>query len=113
MKTKKKPVIQTETETFQQPLAWWGEVQQKSLTLAKWMSLFEAVNIIADNADDKKIPLDEVVFSPLDIMDYMSATEDIYLRKILEEDYKINICHNEDASEEIKNLFPEVVVDLN
>ncbi len=105
--------VQTETETFQQPLAWWGEVQQKSLTLAKWMALFEAVNLIADKAEEKNVPLDEVEFSPLDIKEYMHSTEDIYLRKILEEDYKINICHNEDASEEIKNLFPEVHVDLN
>lgn len=98
------------TETFQSPLAWWGHAQEKSAVLARWMSLFEAVNIIADKAEEKNIPLEKVEMSPLDIRDFMSATEDIYLKKILESDYKIKICYEEDASEDIKNLMDPVDV---
>jgi hypothetical protein len=107
-----KTIKTEETEVYQNPLAWWGEAQEKSLTLAKWIALYEAVNLIADKAAEKNIPLEEVEFKPLDIRDYMSSTQDIYLRKILEEDYKINICHNEDASSEMKKLFPEIDIEL-
>ena len=109
MKTKNKPKINTNVEeVYQSPLSWWGEAQEKSLTLAKWMAFFEAVNIIADKAEEKSISLDDIDFKPLEIRKYMAATEDIYLRKILEEDYKIKICHNDDASKEIKDMFPEL-----
>lgn len=100
-------------ETYQSPLAWWGETQEKALTLAKWMAFYEAVNCIADKAEEKNIPLDEVDFKPLKIREYMEATQDIFLRKILKEDYHINICHNEDASKEIKDIFPELDVNFN
>lgn len=108
---------QTKTETptqefYQNPLEWWGEAQEKCLTMAKWMAFYEAVNIIADKAEEKKIPLEKVEFKPLKIREYMSSTQDIYLRKLLKEDYKINICHNEDASDEIKKIFPEIDVSL-
>jgi hypothetical protein len=109
MKTK---TPKPEPEIYQNPLAWWGETQEKSLTLAKWMALYEAVNLIADKAEEKNISMNEVEFKPLEIRDYMNSTQDIYLRKILEEDYKINICYNEDASVEIKKLFPEIDIDL-
>jgi len=101
-----------ETEVYQNPLDWWGEAQEKSLTTAKWIALYEAVNLIADKATEKKIPLDKIEFKPLEIREYMSSTQDIYLRKLLMEDYKINICHNEDASSEMKALFPEIDVSL-
>lgn len=109
MKTTSHP----ETEIYQSPLAWWGEAQEKSLTLARWMALYEAVNLIADKAEEKQIPIEKVEFKPLEIKDYINSTQDIYLRKILKEDYKINICHNEDASPAMKKLFPEIDVELN
>jgi len=99
-------------EIYQNPLEWWGEAQEKSLTMAKWMAFYEAVNLIADKAEEKKIPLEKVEFKPLKIREFMADTQDIYLRKLLMEDYKINICHNEDASEEIKKIFPEIDVSL-
>jgi hypothetical protein len=110
MKTKTTEPLQE--ELYQNPLAWWGETQEKSQILSKWMALYEAVNVIADKAEERNIPLDEVEFKPLDIRDYIASTQDIYLRKILQEDYKINICHNEDASEHFKNFFPEIDVKL-
>lgn len=89
-------------EVQQNPLSWWGKTQEKSLTLARWMALYEAVNIIADKGEEKKIPLEQVEFKPLDIRDYMNATEDIFLRKILQEDYKIHICCNEDFPDPVE-----------
>jgi hypothetical protein len=104
--------IQPETEVYQNPLAWWGETQQKASTLAKWMALYEAVNIIADKAEEKNISLDDIEFKPLDIRDYMASTEDIYLKKILEEDYNIQVCYHEDVSQEMKDLFNPIEVEI-
>lgn len=111
MKTKKQTLINS-TETHQNPLAWWGKAQEKSATLARWMALYEAVNLIADKAEEKSIPLENVEISPLDVRDYMQATEDIFLKKILEEDYKIKICYLDDAPKEYKDLFTDVDVEL-
>ena len=110
---KTKSVENTQEEFYQNPLAWWGKTQEKSQILSKWMALYEAVNVIADKAEEKGIPLEDVEFKPLDIRDYISSTEDIYLRKILQEDYRINICHNEDASDEFKDMFPEIQVKMD
>jgi hypothetical protein len=92
---------ETTIEPRQSPLAWWGNTQEKSLTMARWMALYEAVNIIADKGEEKDIPLEKIEFKPLDIRDYMNATEDIFLRKILQEDYKIHICCDEDFTESL------------
>lgn len=76
------------------------------------MALYEAVNLIADKAEEKNVPLEQVEFKPLDIRNYIAATEDVFLRKLLEEDYRINVCHNEDAPKEIKDIFPEIDVEI-
>lgn len=97
MKTKKISKNQS-TEEIQSPLAWWGKTQEKSLTLAKWMAFYEAVNIIADKAEERNIPFEDVKLCPLDIRDYINSTQDIFLRKLLEEDYKIQIYHSEEST---------------
>lgn len=106
MKTKtKKPkhiaeISELEEHTsYQAPLAWWGAAQEEASVLSRWMALYEAVNIIGDKCDEKGIPLESINFNPLDIRDYMRATENIYLRKILKLDYKIDLCYEENSSE--------------
>ena len=105
MKTKTMPIAE---EYTQKPLSWWGDAQEKSLTLAKWMSLYEAVNYIADKADEKQIPLEDIDFKPLDIRDYIESTQDIFLRKILEHDYKIIICPSSENSKEVSDVDIEI-----
>ena len=102
----------TTPEANQNPLVWWKEAQEKSTVLARWMALYEAVNLIGDKADERNIPLEKIKISPLDIEDYMAATEDIFLKKILEEDYKIKICHLDDAPPEYKEIFNDIDVEL-
>lgn len=93
-----------ETDALQNPLNWWDKTHEKASTLARWISLYEAVNLIADKAEEKNIKLEDVQFKPLDIYDYMSATENINLKRILNELYKIQICYSEDASDEFKDF---------
>lgn len=103
MQNTKKPNTKDLNIQTLNPLVWWDNVQQKASTMARWMALYEAVNIIADKATEKKIPFEKIELSPLDIRDYMSATEDIFMKKILETDYKITVCYSEDDSSPFVN----------
>ena len=47
--------------------------------LCRWTALEEAVNIIGDKCDDKKLDFETVQLNPLDIFDYVEkATDNIY-----------------------------------
>ena len=60
----------------------WEDVHDEASTLSKWMALYEAVNIIANQAKDKGISPEKIVYKPKPIKNYIKATEDIYLKKI-------------------------------
>jgi hypothetical protein len=86
----------------------WKTIHEETSVLAKWIALYEAVNILADKADEKGMPFKKVDLKPLAIKKYISSTENIILKKLLKNDYNIDICYddnyeNEDFSEyEIK-----------
>jgi hypothetical protein len=47
--------------------------------LCRWTALEEAVNIIGDKCDDRKLDFETVQLNPLDIFDYVEkATDNIY-----------------------------------
>jgi|694.fasta_scaffold72262_4 hypothetical protein len=93
MKTKEK---NTHTKTIE----WWDKTHNESAMLSRWICLYEAVNLIANIAEEKGVNPEEIVYKPKAIRDYISATENIILKKILEEDYKIEICYSEEPSKE-------------
>jgi hypothetical protein len=78
---------------------------EDSAMWARWIALYEAVNIIMDKAEDRKIPLDDIVFKPLDIRDYISATEDIIHRKILSQEYNIKLDYKEENNKKEEYQF--------
>jgi len=109
MKTKKPKHIAQVSESeehtsYQAPLAWWGAAQEEASVLSRWMALYEAVNMIGDKCDEKNIPIENISFNPLDIKDYIRSTENIYLRKILKLDYKIDLCYEETSQELTTNI---------
>ena len=59
----------------------------KLYALSRWAALFESVNMIADKAEEKQIPFENIELKPLKILEYVDATSDIIMRKLLE-DYK-------------------------
>jgi hypothetical protein len=73
-------------------------VTEDSAKWARWIALYEAVNIIIDKAEDRKIPLEKIVFKPLDIRDYIASTEDIIHRKILSQEFNIRIDYKEEKT---------------
>jgi hypothetical protein len=72
------------------------KITEESGCLARWIALYEAVNIIADKGEEKGIKLEKIEFKPLDIKDYIEGVQDIIHRKILAELYGIHIHTNEE-----------------
>ena len=80
-------------------LEWWDKTYSEASQLARWIALFEAVNMVADKAEEKNIPFNKVDIKPLAIYKYMESTENIILNKILEEVYNIKVSYSEETSE--------------
>jgi hypothetical protein len=70
-------------------------VYKESAKEARWIALYEAVNMIFDKAEDLKMDPDNVEVHPLKIKEYMEATTDIYQRQILKNDYGIDLIYSE------------------
>lgn len=86
-------------------LKWWEKTYDEASELARWICLFEAVNMIADKAEEKKLPFDKLDIKPLAIYKYMEATENIILKKVLEQIYNIEICYSEENLDTIDYSF--------
>lgn len=67
----------------------WSVIHEESATWARWIALYEAVNIIADMAEQKKQSFNSKL-KPIAISKYIESTQDMYLRKILEQEYNFN-----------------------
>ena len=72
---------------------------------ARWIALYEAVNLIIDKAESKNIKLEDIVFKPLDIKDYIASTEDIILRKLLKEEHNIDISYQDEPPKKEEYQF--------
>lgn len=77
----------------------WEVIHAESSKWARWIALYEAVNLICDKAEERNIALENIRFDPLDIRDYVSSTEDIILRKILKEEHNIDVSYSEENAE--------------
>ena len=78
----------------------WKGIHKESSKWARWMALYEAINYCADKAEEKKIPFNKINLKPLEIMRYITSTEDIILRKILKQEHNIDLCYNENSKED-------------
>lgn len=76
-------------------LKWWERANKKTEELSRWISLYEAVNLIADKCEEKGMNFNTIQLSPLEIKTYMDSTVDIYHKKLLNQLYGINIIYSE------------------
>ena len=86
----------------------WQVIHEESSKWARWIALYEAINYCADKAEEKNIPFNKLNLKPLEIMKYISSTEDIILRKILKHEYNIDVCFSEEKN--YKTALPELNV---
>ncbi len=89
------------------PISWWQKTHDDASTLSKWIALYEAVNIISDKAEQRGISPEKIVYKRKAIRDYITSTEDIILKRILKEDYNIEVCYSEDDS--VDNFQIEII----
>jgi hypothetical protein len=68
--------------------------------LARWIALYEAINMIADEALSRKKEFNKLKLSPVKIKKYISSVEDHIQKKLLEDDLKSNIINNNFISKE-------------
>lgn len=90
-------------KTTKNSLEWWDKTYSEASQLARWIALFEAVNMVADKAEEKNIPFNKVDIKPLAIYKYMESTENIILNKILKEIYSIDVSYSEENFEKISS----------
>lgn len=86
-------------KTTTKALSWWDNANKEASNLAKWIALYEAVNIVADKAEEKGVSPEEIVYKPKAIRDYIESTQDIIMKKILQQEYNIEICYSEENSD--------------
>jgi hypothetical protein len=75
----------------------WTVIHEESAILARWMALYEAINIIADASEKKNISFEKNI-KPIAISKYIKSTENMYLRKILEQNYNIDFYYEEELN---------------
>ena len=78
----------------------WENIHESASKWARWIALYEAINYCADKAEEKKIPFHKLNLKPLEIMKYITSTEDIILKKLLKEEHSIDVCYSEENMEE-------------
>ena len=88
---------QTQTQTPVKTIFSLKEVQENAGCLARWIALYEAVNLIADKGEERGQKLEDIDFKPLDIKEYINGVEDIIHRKILLDLYNVHICSNDET----------------
>ncbi len=61
-------------------------VFDKSLYYARWIALYEAINMIAEEAEQRKKKFENIKLSPIKIKKYISSVEDQIQRRLVGED---------------------------
>lgn len=79
----------------------WKAIHEETSTWARWIALYEAINMIADKCEEKKISFESISVDPLEIRRYMESMEDIIARKLLNQEYNIDVCYS-DKNEKVK-----------
>jgi hypothetical protein len=60
-------------------------VYEETMYYARWIALYEAINMIAEEAKQRKQTFDELKLSPVKIKKYISSVEDHIQKKLLQE----------------------------
>jgi len=92
----------TKEKTFKKQinnLKWWENANKKTEELSRWIALYEAVNLIADKAEELGKDFSDIQINPLKVKDYMESTVDIYHKKLLNQIYGINVVYTEPSED--------------
>ena len=85
-------------------LKWWENANNKTEELSRWIALYEAVNLVADKAEELGKDFSKLQINPLKVREYMDSTVDIYHKKLLNQLYGINVVYT-DPDENTEDIF--------
>jgi hypothetical protein len=77
----------------------WENIHNEASTWARWIALYEAINCLADKAEERGVKFEKIDLKPLKILEYIKSTEDLILRRLLKKEYNIDVCYSEAESE--------------
>ena len=60
-------------------------------TLCRWASLKDAVDIVADKCEEKKLDFNEFDLKPLDLLKYVDTMTDELYNKVLQQEEETNL----------------------
>lgn len=84
----------------------WEKSNREAEQLAKWIALYNAVNLIADECENNGISFDDIEIKPLRVREFIDSTVDIIQRKLLNDVYGIDIIYsNKDEYNENLSKF--------
>lgn len=59
--------------------------EMEPFELARWYSLIDAINVIADECEKRNVDFDNLTFSSLHLIKYVEKTCDVFTTKIIAE----------------------------
>ena len=62
-----------------------NNINDDTMYYARWIALYEAINLIADEAETRKKTFDKLKISPVQIKKYITSVEDQIQKKLLQE----------------------------
>lgn len=82
--------------TTTESLKWWEDTKKTVTTEARWIALYEAVNLLSDKAEEKGLDFDSLKINHKGINDYLDAQQDIIALKLMKDRYNVEIVYDED-----------------
>jgi predicted RNA-binding protein with PUA domain len=88
----------TKTTTQQKPTLQRGKLKnmiEETEVLAKWICLYQAINLISEECEKMGVDFDKIEISPLKIRKYIDSTVDVIHRSLMNDMYKIKTVYSE------------------
>lgn len=86
-------------KTTTEALQWWEDTKKNVTTEARWLALYDAINIAADKAEQKGIDFDSLKINHKAINDYLDSQQDIIALKLMKDRYNVEIVYDEEFDE--------------
>ena len=71
-----------------------NDIEKETLYLSRWIALYEAINIISEEAIQRKKDFNKLKLSAVKIKKYICSVENHIQKKLMEDNFKCNILDN-------------------
>lgn len=71
-----------------------NDIEKETLYLSRWIALYEAINIISEEAIQRKKDFNKLKLSAVKIKKYICSVENHIQKKLMEDNFKSTILDN-------------------